>query len=95
MDADIRHVTEKIGEEKGTGAYYNEMECITGKTEFFNVFEYSCEKREGGKTKQVCFLWVTNIEVTKNNLEKLIIAGRGRWKIENEGFNNQKMEFIK
>ncbi|HBI60752.1 MAG TPA: hypothetical protein DDY31_06000 [Lachnospiraceae bacterium] len=90
LDADIRHVTEKICEEKGIGAYYNGTERITGKTEVFNVFEYSCEKREGVETKQAFFLWVTNIEVKKNNLEKLIIAGRGRWKIENEGFNNQK-----
>lgn len=29
--------------------------------------------------------WVTNIEITRRNLEKLITAGRGRWKIENEG----------
>lgn len=90
LDADIRHMTEKICGEKGTGAFYNGMELITGKTETFNVFEYSYEKQEGEETKQVCFLWVTNIGVTKNNLEKLIAAGRGRWKIENEGFNNQK-----
>ena len=66
------------------------MQNNGGKTETFNVFEYSYEKQEGEETKQICFLWVTNIEVTKNNLEKLIAAGRGRWKIENEGFNNQK-----
>ena len=89
LDGDIRHITEKICTEKGTGAFYNGVEAITGKTEVFNVFEYSYEQG-GGETKQACFLWATNIEVTKNNLEKLISAGRGRWKIENEGFNNQK-----
>ena len=26
----------------------------------------------------------------QENLEEMIEAGRGRWKIENEGFNNQK-----
>ena len=36
------------------------------------------------------FQWITNIEITKRNLEDMIKAGRGRWKIENEGFNNQK-----
>ena len=36
------------------------------------------------------FQWITNIELTKKNLEEMIEAGRGRWKIENEGFNNQK-----
>lgn len=90
LDGDIRHITGKICSEKGTGAFYNGVESITGKTEVFNVFEYSYEKQEGAEMKCVCFLWVTNIEVTKDNLEKLILAGRGRWKIENEGFNSQK-----
>ena len=36
------------------------------------------------------FCWVSSIELTKRNMEEMIIAGRGRWKIENEGFNNQK-----
>ena len=39
---------------------------------------------------QNCFQWITDLEVTKRNLEELVEAGRGRWKIENEGFNNQK-----
>lgn len=90
LDGDIRHITEKICHEKGTGAFYNGMETITGKTETFHVFEYKYEKQEGVETKWICFLWATNIEVTKNNLEKLITAVRGRWKIVNEGFNRQK-----
>ena len=52
-----------------------------------NVFEY------GYKTKNkhmIRFQWVTSLELTKRNLEEMIYAGRGRWKIENEGFNNQK-----
>ncbi|MDE6852500.1 MAG: hypothetical protein K2J67_08425 [Lachnospiraceae bacterium] len=36
------------------------------------------------------FQWISNIELTKRNLEEMITATRGRWKIENEGFNNQK-----
>lgn len=75
---DLRQATEEICAEKVTGAFYNGMESITGKTEIFNVFEYRYEKQEGGEVKSVCFLWVTNIEITKNNLEKLISAGRGR-----------------
>ena len=54
------------------------------------MFEYKYEKTENGKEKQVCFLWVTNLKITERNLEELISAGRRRWKIENEGFNNQK-----
>lgn len=36
------------------------------------------------------FRWVTNIRITKSNAEKIAGAGRKRWKIENQGFNNQK-----
>jgi hypothetical protein len=36
------------------------------------------------------FVFVTNINITERNAEKLIAFGRSRWKIENEGFNQQK-----
>ena len=47
-------------------------------------------KRRKGKRIIVGFQWITDIKVTGRNLEEMIIAGRGRWKIENEGSNNQK-----
>lgn len=90
LDEDLRHVTENLCMENGTGAFYNGVEKITGKKEVFNVFEYTYERKKKGVVEQVCFLWVTNFEITKRNLEELILAGRKRWKIENEGFNNQK-----
>lgn len=40
--------------------------------------------------KEVNFQWITNIEITEKNAKKIVSAGRTRWKIENEGFNNQK-----
>lgn len=43
-----------------------------------------------GKKHTTRFQWVSSIELTKRNIEEMILAGRGRWKIENEGFNNQK-----
>ena len=43
---------------------------------------------EDGKSKQYQF--ITNFEVTKRNMQRLVDAGRSRWKIENQGFNNQK-----
>ena len=56
-----------------------------------NVFEYEYETEDEEKKKRtVRFLWVSSLELTKRNLEEMILAGRGRWKIENEGFNNQK-----
>lgn len=91
LDGDMRHATRNLCAEKGTGAFYNGVEKITGKTETFNVFEYSYEAEdEDGDVKKTCFLWVTNLRVTERNLEELILSGRKRWKIENEGFNNQK-----
>ncbi|MCJ7841114.1 hypothetical protein MUB24_09430 [Lederbergia sp. NSJ-179] len=42
------------------------------------------------KTEDKEFLFITDIRITKRNAEKLVQAGRSRWKIENEGFNHQK-----
>lgn len=36
------------------------------------------------------FVFITNLSITRKNCEKLIEDGRRRWKIENEGFNEQK-----
>ena len=84
--------TEKrnICPENGTGAYINHVEEVAGKTEEMNLYEYEYEIEEKGKTKKIKFQWLTNIELGKWNLEEMITAARGRWKIENEGFNNQK-----
>lgn len=77
----------RIGKEKGAAGYVNGVEKTVEKSEAANIFEYRYERTEGGTIK---FQWLTNIEITKKNLEELIEAARGRWKIENEGFNNQK-----
>lgn len=77
--------------EKGTGFYANHVEEVAGKTEVMNVFEYEYESEDKEKNKHtIRFQWVSSLELTKRNLEEMILAGRGRWKIENEGFNNQK-----
>lgn len=73
--------------EKGTAFFANHVEEVAGKTEVMNVFEYEYETKE---KKKIRFCWITNIDITEKNLEGMILAGRGRWKIENEGFNNQK-----
>lgn len=78
---------ECICKEKGIGFYANHVEEVAGKTEIMNVYEY-CYTNE--KKEQVKFQWISSIELTQRNLEEMICAGRGRWKIENEGFNNQK-----
>lgn len=45
-------------------------------------------KSEDEKRKE--FVFITNVKVTKKNAERLITVGRSRWKIENQGFNQQK-----
>lgn len=80
-----------IGKESGTGRYVNHLEETTGKEEITNVFEYEYEeKQKSGRSKRVVFQWVTDLELSRKNLEEMVGAARGRWKIENEGFNNQK-----
>jgi len=34
--------------------------------------------------------WVSDLEITEKNVEKLVRGARSRWKIENEGFNTLK-----
>lgn len=78
-------------EEKGTGCYANHVEEVAGKKEAMNVFEYEYEKEDKkGKKHRARFRWISSLALTEKNLEEMILAGRGRWKIENEGFNNQK-----
>ena len=80
-----------IGKELGTGEYINHVEEVAGKEETANMYRYWYEEGNTEEEKEVHeFQWITNIEITGRNLEELIEAGRGRWKIENEGFNNQK-----
>jgi hypothetical protein len=52
-----------------------------------NVLEY---RQTDHKGKETNFSWVTNIEITENNVFKIMQGGRARWKIENETFNTLK-----
>lgn len=80
-----------VGAEKGTGFFYNHLEKYAGKEDVMNICEYRYEEMgKDGNTIKHRMMWITNITLTKSNLEKIINTGRGRWKIENEGFNNQK-----
>ncbi len=81
---------ENLCKEKGIGSYVNHVEETAGKTETMNIFEYEYKSIESGKEKTTKFQWISCIELTERNLEEMIAAGRSRWMIENEGFNNQK-----
>ena len=55
-----------------------------------NLIYYREKKIIKGEEKETEFAWITSIEITKSNAKKIAIAGRNRWKIENQGFNRQK-----
>lgn len=73
---------------------------IAGKAEFanriifgkhdVNVLRYEETKIKEGQELTTGFAWITNIEITEKNAEKMAGVGRLRWKIENQGFNRQK-----
>lgn len=75
-------------EEKGFN-FVNEIDYDDKK---INVAEYvelvQCKKKKELIERR--FVFITDIEISKNNVEDIVAAGRSRWKIENEGFNNQK-----
>lgn len=58
-----------------------------GKT-VVNFFEVWQEDQDGKALYHNS--WVTDLEVTKKNIARLVKKGRARWKVENEGFNVQK-----
>lgn len=48
------------------------------------------ETEKTGKAGTKAFQWLTDLEVTGKNAAEFARTGRGRWRIENEGFNLQK-----
>ncbi len=52
-----------------------------------HILEY---RQTDPKGKELNFSWVTNISISKKNVEKIAEGGRARWKIENETFNTLK-----
>ena len=56
---------------------------------FVNYFEL---KTYNKATKEGIFYssWVTDLDISKNNIKKLVEAGRGRWNIENRQFLTTK-----
>lgn len=71
----------------GKAEYVNDIIYKEGKVNVLNYEETKIEKGEKITTK---FEWISSIEITEKNAEKLAAAGRRRWKIENQGFNRQK-----
>ena len=52
-----------------------------------NAFKFIEKDKKG---KETIFRYISNINVNNDNIKDVIKLGRNRWKIENEGFYNQK-----
>jgi len=59
---------------------------IKFKSNIFNALSYT----EIQDNKDVTFNYITSLKVNNHNIECIVAMGRRRWKIENEGFNEQK-----
>lgn len=73
---------EKTGNEQCTfinGIVYNQRTV--------NLIEAEIEEDTDNKKT---YTFITNVKITKRNADEIVSFGRSRWKIENEGFNNQK-----
>jgi hypothetical protein len=71
---------------------YRAFNDVKYKDHHFNVLETLVTKTHiKTKEKEINrFVHITNVKVNKTSVSKAGQAGRMRWKIENEGFNNQK-----
>jgi len=71
---------------------YRIYENINYKTHQLNVLEAVVRKtkRKDKSKKEIRFVFITNTGANPKSIHQLIKIGRLRWKIENEGFNNQK-----
>ena len=83
------------------GDYEYQNEIIFGdlkNNEFYtvNVISYNEESvdEETGEVTVTNFSYVTSLKITSKNKEEIISLGRGRWKIENKGFKEQKSDIL-
>lgn len=76
--------------EKNTAEKAEYINGIIFRDQDVNVLKYAERKIKKGVEVVTDFAWITSIEITNKNADKLVKAGRNRWKIENQGFNRQK-----
>ncbi len=76
------------GRTKVTVGYANKLSLNQGGTDLSTNLLYAiCRDSRG---KDTVFTFVTNVGLTKDNVERMLAIGRARWKIENETFNTLK-----
>lgn len=76
--------------EKGKAGRAEFVNGIDYKGHSVNVLRYEERKEKNGTVSVTTFRWITSLNITEKNAEKMADRGRLRRKIENEGFNRQK-----
>jgi hypothetical protein len=69
--------------------YANNL-VLNGQNQDINVNFLQLTLKELKTGKIIVFQWITDINITNNNVQMIAKAGRARWKIENETFNTLK-----
>jgi hypothetical protein len=81
-----------MGEHESTGSDTVFINGVATEKRSVNFIEKT-EVREKPKDDEEparTFTYLTDMHITKGNAGELVVAGKKRWKIENEGFNVQK-----
>jgi len=78
--------------ENGEERHYAWLPEINYRGHKVNWFFYreTYDKSNSDEEVNKLFVWVTDLEVSRENIREFVAGGRLRWKIENEGFNTQK-----
>jgi hypothetical protein len=80
-----------LGKNKYTFRYINKVPLNDAKNApDVNFIECIAEEMEGKKLVKRTFTWVTDHNITNENVMDIMRGGRARWKIENETFNTLK-----
>lgn len=85
----IKTFTRTTKDKKCITKYANEL-IINGSNPDIKVNFLHFEEHDLKTGKVTIFNWITDITINAHNYPKLVKAGRGRWKIENETFNTLK-----
>ena len=76
--------------------YVSDLLYQSHKLSICELIEEKTEIENEKKVKKVVtFRYLSSLEISSANIKDIIKTGRKRWKIENEGFNTQKIMVMK
>ena len=88
---DLMQVTISVGKNTYVFRYMNNVPLNeTKNAPNVNFLECKAIETKGRKVTEKTFTWVTDHEITNDNVYMIMKGGRARWKIENETFNTLK-----